>query len=74
MQLEERKNIEETMDELDEDEYLSEEDEEEINLENKNKYHSYEINVIKKYNVYFYLDFNINKKYVLPINTDNFKF
>ena len=37
MQLEERKNIEETMDELDEDEYLSEEDEEEINLENKNK-------------------------------------
>ena len=73
MQLEERKNIEETMDELDEDEYLSEEDEEEINLENKNKYHSYEINVIKKYNVYFYLDFNINKKYVLPINTDNFK-
>lgn len=73
MQLEERKNIEETMDELDEDEYLSEEDEEEINLENKNKYHSYEIDVIKKYNVYFYLDFNINKKYVLPINTDNFK-
>ena len=49
MQLEERKNIEETMEELDEDEYLSEEDEEEINLENKNKYHSYEINVIKMY-------------------------
>lgn len=61
------------MEEIYNEDYLSDSEEEEIVLENKNIYFSHEINVIKKFNIYFYFDFNKSRKYVLPINTDSFK-
>ena len=61
------------MEEIYNEDYLSDSEEEEIVLENKNIYFSHEINVIKKFNIYFYFDFNRSRKYVLPINTDSFK-
>ena len=48
------------------------EDEEKNNNKAKNKYLNDEINMIKKFNVYFYFDFNENKKYVWPISIENF--
>ena len=48
------------------------EDEEKNNNIEKNKYLNNEINLIKKFNVYFYFDFNENKKYVWPISIENF--
>ena len=46
------------------EDYLSDfEEEENIKITN-NKYLNNEINLIKKFNVYFYFDFNENKKYV----------
>ena len=64
--------MEEANEDFFEDEYLSDLDEEEnIYVENI-QYLNNEINLIKKFNVYFYFDFNLNKKFVLPINTENF--
>jgi len=72
MLLEEKKIMEEANEDFFEDEYLSDLDEEEnIYVENI-QYLNNEINLIKKFNVYFYFDFNENKKYVLPITIENF--
>ena len=54
------------------EDYLSDfEEEENIKITN-NKQLNNEINLIKKFNVYFYFDFNENKKYVWPISIENF--
>ena len=73
MKLEERKSIEEAMEDLDQDDYLSDMEEDDLYIENNNKYLSHEINVIKKYKVFFYFDLNKNKKFAFPIITDGIK-
>ena len=72
MLLEEKKIMEEANEDFLEDDYLSDFEEEENTYMEKTQYLNNEINIIKKFNIYFYFDFNKNKKYVLPINTDNF--
>ena len=57
----------------DSDNYYDDFEDEEKNCNNvNNKYLNDEINMIKKFNVYFYFDFNENKKYVWPISIENF--
>ena len=57
----------------DSDNYYDDFEDEEKNCNNvNNKYLNDEINMIKKFNVYFYFDFNENKKYVWPIIIENF--
>jgi len=72
MLLEEKKIMEEANEEFDEDNYFSDLEEENTYMESAQCLNFKEINIIKKFNVYFYFDFNKNKKFVLPINTENF--
>ena len=72
MLLEERKIMEEANEEFDEDNYFSDLDEENVYTESDQCLNFKEINRIKKFNVYFYFDFNKNKKFVLPINIESF--
>ena len=72
MLLEEKKIMEEANEEFDEDNYFSDFEEENTYMESAQCLNFKEINIIKKFNVYFYFDFNKNKKFVLPINTENF--
>ena len=72
MLLEEKKIMEEVNEEFDEDNYFSDLEEENTYMESAQCLNFKEINIIKKFNVYFYFDFNKNKKFVLPINTENF--
>ena len=72
MLLEEKKIMEEANEEFDEDNYFSDLEEEYTYMESAQCLNFKEINIIKKFNVYFYFDFNKNKKFVLPINTENF--
>ena len=72
MLLEEKKIMEEVNEEFDEDNYFSDLEEEYTYMESAQCLNFKEINIIKKFNVYFYFDFNKNKKFVLPINTENF--
>ena len=54
------------------DDYLSDlEDEEENYKITNNKYLNNGINLIKKFNVYFYFEYKENKKYVFPISIEN---
>ena len=55
---------------MDEGDYLSDCDEEDY-YKNENKYIYRETNIIKKFNVTFYFEFNQKKKYVIPISTEN---
>ena len=64
--------MEEANEEFDEDNYFSDLEEENTYMESAQCLNFKEINIIKKFNVYFYFDFNKNKKFVLPINTENF--
>ena len=64
MLLEERKIMEEANEEFDEDNYFSDLDEENVYTESDQCLNFKEINRIKKFNVYFYFDFNKNKKFV----------
>jgi len=72
MLLEERKIMEEANEEFDEDNYFSDLDEENVYTESDQCLNFKEINRIKKFNVYFYFDFNKNKKFVFPINIESF--
>ena len=72
MLLEEKKIMEEANEEFDEDNYFSDLEEEYTYMESAQCLNFKEINRINKFNVYFYFDFNKNKKFVLPINTENF--
>ena len=58
------------MEEMDEGDYLSDCDEDDY-YKNENKYIYRETNIIKKFNVTFYFEFNQKKKYVIPISTEN---
>ena len=70
--LEERKITEEANEVFDEDNYFSDLEEENVYTESAQSLNFKEINRIKKFNVYFYFDFNKNKKFVLPINIESF--
>ncbi len=72
MLLEERKIMEEANEEFDEDNYFSDLEEENAYMESTQSLNYKEIIRIKKFNVYFYFDFNKNKKFVLPINIESF--
>ena len=72
MLLEERKIMEEANEEFDEDNYFSDLDEENVYTESDQCLNFKEINIIKKFNVYFYFDFNKNKTFVIPINIESF--
>ena len=70
MQLEEYKNKEESMEENEDDDYLS--DYEEENILSDKTYLYKESNLKKKFNVSFYFDLNKNKKFVFPVYTEFF--
>jgi hypothetical protein len=72
MLLEERKITEEANEVFDEDNYFSDLEEENVYTESAQSLNFKEINRINKFNVYFYFDFNKNKKFVLPINIESF--
>ena len=64
--------MEEENEEFDEDNYFSDLEEENSYMESSQCLNFNEINIFKKFNVYFYFDFNKDKKFVLPINIENF--
>ena len=70
--LEKRKITEEANEVFDEDNYFSDLEEENVYTESTQSLNFKEINRINKFNVYFYFDFNKNKKFVLPINIESF--
>ena len=75
--MEELKNIAEINEISDEDDYLSEFEEENEIINEKNYIDNINNNrknvvVIKKFNVYFYFHFDNEKQFVIPINTENF--
>ena len=75
--MEELKNIAEINEISDEDDYLSEFEEENEIINEKNYIDNINNNiknvvVIKKFNVYFYFHFDNEKQIVIPINTENF--
>jgi len=71
IQIEESKNIDNIEQEFSsEDDYYSDSEEYHTYEEIRNK--NDEINVIKKFNIYFYFVFNKNKKYIIHICTESF--
>ena len=70
MKIEENNQKENTEHELDEEDYFSDFD------ENCISYECHEINnnhtEIKKFNIYFYFEYNKRKKYIIPISTESF--
>ena len=61
----------EIIEDINEEDYLTD-SEEENNNQNERRNMKIEENVIKKFNVNFYFDFNKDKKFVVQINTDSF--
>ena len=74
--MEELKNKEGINEESEEEKYLSDYEEENDILCQTNYYDNInnikKVVVIKKFNVYFYLNFNKSKQYVIPVYTENF--
>ena len=70
MKIEENNQKENIEHELDEEDYFSDFD------ENCISYECHEINnnhtEIKKFNIYFYFEYNKRKKYIIPISTESF--
>ena len=70
MKIEENNQKENTEHELDEEDYFSDFD------ENCISYECHEINnnhtEIKKFNIYFFFEYNKRKKYIIPISTESF--
>ena len=72
IQIEESKNkenFEQVFSEEEDDDYLS--DFEEYNMDNENKL-NYEFNPIKKFNIYFHFSFNKKRKYLIHICNESF--
>ena len=75
IQLEEMKFRKEIMEEIDENDYLSDSEEENENslYERNERINYYNKNIIKKFNVYFYFDLSKDKKYEFNLTTGEFK-
>lgn len=65
----------EIMEEIDENDYLSDSEEENENslYERNERINYYNKNIIKKFNVYFYFDLSKDKKYAFNLTTGEFK-
>ena len=61
----------EIIEDINEEDYLTD-SEEENNNQNERRNMKIEENIIKKFNVNFYFDFNKDKKFVVQITTDSF--
>ena len=63
------------MEEIDENDYLSDSEEENENslYERNERINYYNKNIIKKFNVYFYFDLSKDKKYEFNLTTGEFK-
>ena len=71
IQLEEMKFKDEIIEDNNEDDYFTD-SEEENNYKNERRISRIEENIIKKFKVNFYFDFNKDKKFLVPITTDSF--
>ena len=58
----------EIIEDINEEDYLTDSEEEENNNQNERRIMRTQENIIKKFNVNFYFDFNKDKKFVIQIN------